>query len=270
MIRRERKNRVIINIRGLNKVTITDFYFMPLQSKIVSAIIGCQYISVFDATGFFHQWLLVRVIDRHKSTVVSHRNQKQFNVTMMNFKNSPPYIQKKFYVILRVYRQFSRVYINYIITFNHILDEHISYLYSVFQLFDFYGINLSFEKSFLNYFTVVLLKQKTNVFCFIIATEKFKTISKLNFPYTFKNFKMYLYGFVFGYTQKTDAFQRMFFRQLPSNKNTTRKIFSRKTIVENLTNEKFESYRQFQKKITNHFFNQFFQRNFVLHRYPCV
>ena len=29
-IRKKRKNRVVINIRGLNKITVTDFYFMPL------------------------------------------------------------------------------------------------------------------------------------------------------------------------------------------------------------------------------------------------
>ena len=92
-IRKERKKRVVINIRGFNKITVTNFYPMPLQSDIIFIITGCQYISVFDVTGFFHQWL-IRVIDRHEFIVVSHRNQKQFNVAIMGFKNSPPYIQK--------------------------------------------------------------------------------------------------------------------------------------------------------------------------------
>ena len=71
-IRSERKKRVVINIRGFNKITVANFYFMPLQSKIISAIIGCQYTSIFDIPDFFHQWL-VRLTDRHKFTVVSHR-----------------------------------------------------------------------------------------------------------------------------------------------------------------------------------------------------
>ena len=74
-IRKKRKRRVVINIRGFNKITVTDFYLMPLQSDIIFAITGYQYISMFDAAGFFHQWL-VRVIDRHKFTVVSYRGQK--------------------------------------------------------------------------------------------------------------------------------------------------------------------------------------------------
>ena len=66
---------------------------------------GCQFISVFDATGYFHQWL-VRVIDRYKFTVVSYRGQEQFNVAVMGFKNFPFYIQEKIDVILRVHRIF--------------------------------------------------------------------------------------------------------------------------------------------------------------------
>ena len=72
-IQRERKKRVVIDIRGFNKITVIDFYHMPLQSNITTAIIGCRYISVFDAAGFFHQWSM-RIINRYKFTVVSHRD----------------------------------------------------------------------------------------------------------------------------------------------------------------------------------------------------
>ena len=73
-IRGERKKRVVIDIRGFNKITVTNFDFIPLQSEIISANTGCQYISIFDAAVFFHQWL-VRLSDRHKFTVVSYRGQ---------------------------------------------------------------------------------------------------------------------------------------------------------------------------------------------------
>ena len=118
---------------------------MLLQTNIISAMAGCYYISVFDATGFFYQWL-VRLTDRHKFIVMSHRDQKQFNIAVIGFKKITFYVQKKIDVILRIYREFFRVYINDRIIFSHTLNEHISYLHSVFQLFDFYGINLSLKK----------------------------------------------------------------------------------------------------------------------------
>ena len=99
-----RKGRVVVDIRGLNKISESDSYPMPLQTDITSAVSGCQYIIVFDAASFFHQWL-VRQEDRHKLTVVSHRGQEQFNVAVMGFKNSPPYVQRKIDGILRDFRR---------------------------------------------------------------------------------------------------------------------------------------------------------------------
>ena len=40
-IRRERKKRVVINIRGFYNTTIIDLYPMPLQSNIIAAVTGC-------------------------------------------------------------------------------------------------------------------------------------------------------------------------------------------------------------------------------------
>ena len=69
------------------------------------------------------------------------------------------------------------VYVNDLIVSNHTLNENISHLHSVFQLLDSYRFRLLFKKSFLNYPTVALLKQKINIFGFIVATEKLKPIS---------------------------------------------------------------------------------------------
>ena len=48
-----RKDRVVIDIRELNKITETDNYLMSLQTNITSAMTECKYISVFDAAIFF-------------------------------------------------------------------------------------------------------------------------------------------------------------------------------------------------------------------------
>ena len=159
MIRRKRKKRIIVDI------PVTDFYFMPLQSDITFAITGCQYISVFDTTGFFHQWL-IRVADREIFTVVSYRGQKQFNIAVIGFKNFSFYVQKKIDAILRVYWDFTSVYVNDIIVFNHIVEKHMSHLHSVFQLFDFYKINLSSQKSFQITQPLFFFKTKSRCFWF--------------------------------------------------------------------------------------------------------
>ena len=65
----------------------------------------------------------------------------------------------------------------------------------------------------------------------------------------------------FGTHKKLMCCNGFFLRHSTSNKSTSRKIFSRKTIVENPTAEKFESYRQFQKSFSRvtfliNFFNE--------------
>lgn len=67
-----RKGRVVVDIRGLNKVTTTDAYPLPLQQDIIGALADCPFISTVDAASFFHQWP-VKEDDRHKLTVISHR-----------------------------------------------------------------------------------------------------------------------------------------------------------------------------------------------------
>ena len=51
----QRKNRVIVDIRNLNKIIEFDVYFMPLQSNIISCVQKCKYISIMNCVSFFHQ-----------------------------------------------------------------------------------------------------------------------------------------------------------------------------------------------------------------------
>ena len=71
----KRKGRVMIDIRDFNKITMIDFYSLFLQSNIIALMIDCRYIIVVDAAEFFHQWL-IKIFDREKLIVVSHRDQK--------------------------------------------------------------------------------------------------------------------------------------------------------------------------------------------------
>ena len=251
----KRKRRVIVNIRDFNKIIFINSYFISLQINIIVVVVDCRFISIFNVVDFFHQWL-IKFVDRHKLTTVSHREQKQFNVTIMNFKNSSFYVQKKIDAIFRDFRDFARIYVDDIVVFCNTFEKHIIHLHSMFQRFNFYDINLSFKKFFLKYFTIAFLEQKVDVFDFITTTNKLKTIIKLNFSYTFKNLKIYLNltkwlrEFVTFYAQKTNALQRrktFLLRQFSFNKRIIRKVYSKKTVINNLSIEKLQSYRLLQK-----------------------
>lgn len=97
-----RKGRVVVDIRGLNKVTITDAYPLPLQHNIIKALANYLFITTVNAASFFHQWP-VQEEDRYKLTVISHRGQEQYNVAIIGYKNSPSYVQRQIDKILRPY-----------------------------------------------------------------------------------------------------------------------------------------------------------------------
>ena len=101
-----KKGRVVVDIRGLNKIVEPDPYPMPLQSDIISYARGCPFISTIDSTGFFHQWMVMPQ-DREKLTVISHRGQESFNVAVMGLCISPAYVQRKMDRKLRPYRAFA-------------------------------------------------------------------------------------------------------------------------------------------------------------------
>ena len=251
----KRKDRVVVDIRDLNKITELNIYLMSLQTDIIALVVDCSYIFVFDAISFFHQWL-IRVIDKHKLIVISHRNQKQFNVVVMRFKNFSIYVQRKIDAILRVYRVFVKIYVDDIVIFSKTLKKHLIHLRKIFQLLNSYNIRLSFKKSFLKYFIVVLLKQKIDAFEFTIIVDKLIVIINLRFSYIFKNFEKYLdftewlRNYIIWYAQKTKSLQIrkiLLLRNSSTNKKRQRKMYSIKIVLKKFFESELKIYRQLQK-----------------------
>ena len=189
----QRKGRVVVDIRGLNRITMTDAYPMPLQSDITAAVAGCRFISTVDMASFFYQWLVKRS-DRHKLTVVSHRGQEHFNVAAMGFKNSPPYVQRQIERILRKQGcwKFARAFVDDVVIFSKSLEEHLEHLDCVFAAFDEMNLTLSGKKCFLGFPSIELLGQHVNRLGVSTSQQKLEAIAKLKFPTHVKELEHYL------------------------------------------------------------------------------
>ena len=117
---------------------------------------------------------------------MNYRKQKSFNVTVINFKNSSTYVQKQIDKLLRLYRQYIKVYVNDIIIFFKTKKKHEVHLRTIFFVFKNNNIFIKFIKVFIEYFFVFLFDQKINPLNLIIAVEKFRVIAKLRFSYNFR------------------------------------------------------------------------------------
>lgn len=93
----------------------------------------CRFISVMDIISFFYQWNMKKK-DQYKLMMILYREQEEFQVMVMNYKNSLSYIQKQIDNLLKSFRQFARAYVDDIVVFSKTLEEHERYLHKVFEL----------------------------------------------------------------------------------------------------------------------------------------
>ena len=191
--------------------------------------------------------------NRHKLTVISHRNQKQFNVTIMKFKEFSIYVQRQIDVILRNHKNYSRAFINDIVIYSKTLKNHIEHLHAIFNLLKFFNISFNSSKSFLNYSSIQLLKQKIDAFDLTTVSEKIKTIIKFEFFKILKNLKIYfdfiewLKHYISYYAQKSNSLQLRktdLLRLTLFNKDVFRKFYSVRVILTNVIDVERNFYEQ--------------------------
>ena len=172
-------------------MTEIDTYFISLQFNIINAVAGYKYIFTVDAVSYFHQFNVSKR-DRHKLTMISHREQEQFNVALMRYKKSPSYVQRQTDLLLRSLRHNVRAYIDDLIIFFKTLKKHLLHLQQLFALCRDKRICLNPGKSYLKYFFIVLLDQRVNSLKLFTSKEKIATIAVLTFLKSLRELEIFL------------------------------------------------------------------------------
>jgi len=248
------KGRVVVDIRGLNRISTPNSYPMPLQEDITAAVKDCHYITVTDGLAFFYQWPITRE-DCHKLTVTSHRGNEQFNVALMGYRNSPPYVQRCSDEILRKHRQYARVYMDDFIIFSKSLEDHMKHLYAVFKDLQALNLTLTPAKTFVGYPSINLLGQKVDAFGLTTSEEKLAAIRNISFPKTVSDLERYLgltgwlRNYIPGYSQIGEPLQKekaARLRKAP-RQGHTRKNFTKTSEIEP-TEELLDAFHQLQKR----------------------
>ena len=82
----------------------------------------------------------------------------------MNFKGSLFYVQRIINKKLRSFKNFVKTYIDDLMTFSKDFDLYFEHLRKFFQLLRKLKIIINSKKTFLNYFNVIFLEQRVDVF----------------------------------------------------------------------------------------------------------
>ncbi|KAJ9405571.1 hypothetical protein DTO045G8_6601 [Paecilomyces variotii] len=255
-----KKPRVVVDIRGLNKITEPDIYPIPLQDHILAFVAGKPYISTFDATRFFHQWR-VKPSDRRFLAVVTHRGQEVFNVVVMGFKNAVAYVQRQMDMKLRDLQDFIRVYVDDLVAASDSEDEHVEHLHMLFGRLETLNIGINPDKSYVGYPSIHLLGQYVDGLGLSSAEEKLKAIAQLPFPATLKQLETYLglTGWMRRYcpgyaaiAEPLESRKTLLLRSLPTDSTKTkRQRLTARTPLTMPTTAELNAYRQIQKHFAN-------------------
>ena len=249
------KRCVVVNICGLNSISQPDSYLLSLQMNIISAVQDSHYISTVNCISFFYQWL-INSADKFKFTVIFHWEQEHFNVAVMDYWNSPPYIQRQMNWILCVFCAFAQGYVNDIIIFFQILNDHIDHLHQVFELFQNLDISLESMKFYIEYSMIMLLRQCVDALDLITVKKKIKVITNLQFPTTLKALKAYLsltgwlWFYILYYAQIVASLQAQktaLLKTLSTSKNNAQKQHACHINIDAPTSEKLHFFHILQK-----------------------
>ena len=249
-----RKSRAVVDIKKLNKLIVSDFYSLSLQSDIINDLRNCTHISVLDATIFFYQWR-VHFDHIYRLTIVTHREQKTFLISVMKCKNSVTYVQRQMNTFLK-YLIFAKIYIDDIIIKSKNMRKHMLHFRTVFKLFNKLNISIKSIKIFIVYSDVVLLKQKVNALNLIIIKEKLKAIAEIKFSETFENLKHYLKftdyirDHIYFYSTIANFLQRLKIELLKQtfNANSKKRQYASKIKITSIKDE-IMSFNDFQQML---------------------
>ena len=155
--------------------------------------------------------------------------------------------------LLRKY-SYARVYMDDVVVFSITLNKHLMHFKNVFKLFEKWNIIFKKSKTYLEYFSISLLRQKVNSFELITIVAKLKVITDLSFTKILKQLKIYfemidyLRNYIFYYAQKAEALNKRKIELLKKSsvKSTIKKNFKRKILMKNSNEKKLNSYEQLQ------------------------
>lgn len=150
------KERIVIDLRPLNKMTVPDVYPLPDQGNIINSVRGNNYHSMFDGKSFYFQFG-VYPPHRNRMVVISERGLEVSNVVLMGFRNAPAYVQRFMDNLFRAHASYIRVFIDDILISSRTKEDHLKHLEIFLRIATAKRLHVSPEKSFIAFPSIRLL-----------------------------------------------------------------------------------------------------------------
>lgn len=189
---KEKKWRIVIDYRNLNKVTIDDKFPMPNIESLFDKLGRANYFSTLDLAKGFHQ-ILMEESDIEKTAFSTPMGLFEYIRMPFGLKNAPATFQRLMNHVLRDFVNKSCViYMDDILIFSTSLSEHFETLTKIFKKLNEYNLKVQMSKC-------QFLAKQTEFLGHIVSSEgikpnptKINAINKVGLPKTIKQIRSFL------------------------------------------------------------------------------
>uniref|UniRef100_A0A0C9RDU3 Pol_3 protein n=1 Tax=Fopius arisanus TaxID=64838 RepID=A0A0C9RDU3_9HYME len=138
--------RLVIDFRELNKKTIGDSYPLPDISEILDKLGGAKYFSVFDLANGFHQ-ITMDPEDREKTAFTSPDGHFEYLKMPFGLKNAPAVFQRMMnHILYGLTGTELYVYLDDIVVYAQDLNQHYERINRLFKRLKRQGVTLQPDK----------------------------------------------------------------------------------------------------------------------------
>ncbi len=141
IIKKDGDVRIVVDYRKLNSVTVPEPFQMPSVIETVSRLGKATFLSKLDLLKGFHQ--VPMSLESRKYTAFSCRHGKYHYKRMpFGLRNAPATFQLLMQEVLRGLEHFSSPYIDDIIIFSVVWDDHLVHINSVLERLSLHGLSV--------------------------------------------------------------------------------------------------------------------------------
>jgi len=145
--KKTREIRLCVGLRNLNKVSLKDHYPLPKMDHILKRVVGASRISLLDGFSGFNQ-ILVHPDDQDKTSFTTPWGTFKYVKMPFGLKNAGATFQRAMDITFaKDIHDFLVIYLDDLIAFSKLDQEHLEHLKQVFLICRKYGISLNPKKS---------------------------------------------------------------------------------------------------------------------------
>ncbi|KAE8193097.1 hypothetical protein CF328_g5149 [Tilletia controversa] len=180
LVQQRDKIRFCNDYRPLNKVTVDEYYTMPMTDVVFDRLGKAQYFTVIDLNKGYYQFLLDSA-SRDMTGFVTFRGLRRYKRMPFGLKSAPAWFQRAMDKTLGAARwEYAIAYLDDVVIFSDTFEDHIRHVDSILASLERAGLTVSPSKCYFGYDSVALLGFRVSSLG--LMTNKEKTTAVLEFP----------------------------------------------------------------------------------------